>query len=66
MHNITADIDEIRSRNRALGLARELIPELRRRGFRFVRFDEIPQVTRAVSVSAQGVQAASDGSNEDC
>ncbi|QEH34770.1 Bifunctional xylanase/deacetylase precursor [Aquisphaera giovannonii] len=44
MHDSTADIEEIRRRNRALGLARALIPELRRRGYRFVRLDEIPRV----------------------
>jgi hypothetical protein len=27
MHDSTADIDEIRSRNRALGLARRLVPD---------------------------------------
>jgi peptidoglycan/xylan/chitin deacetylase (PgdA/CDA1 family) len=46
MHDSTADIDEIRSRNRALHLARVLVPELRRRGYRFVRLDEIPDVAR--------------------
>jgi peptidoglycan/xylan/chitin deacetylase (PgdA/CDA1 family) len=63
MHDSTADIDEIRSRNRALGLARELVPELRCRGFRFMRLDAIPQVARATSVSAQSVQAASGDSH---
>jgi peptidoglycan/xylan/chitin deacetylase (PgdA/CDA1 family) len=58
MHDSTADIDELRSRNRALGLARQLVPELRRRGFRFVRLDAIPQVARATSISPQLVQAA--------
>jgi peptidoglycan/xylan/chitin deacetylase (PgdA/CDA1 family) len=51
MHDSTADIDEIRARNQALGLARELVPELRRRGFRFVRLDMIPQVARAAGGS---------------
>ncbi len=53
MHDGTADIDWIRARNRALDLARELVPELRRRGFRFVRLDAIPQVLSLTSVSAQ-------------
>ena len=47
MHDSTADIDEIRHRNQALGLARILVPELQRRGYRFVRLDEIPQIASA-------------------
>jgi hypothetical protein len=44
MHDSTADIDEIQSCNQALGLARALLPELRRRGYRFVRLDAVPQI----------------------
>lgn len=54
MHDSTADIDEIRLRNRALGLARVLVPELRRRGYRFIRLDAIPQVLSAVGVTPLG------------
>jgi peptidoglycan/xylan/chitin deacetylase (PgdA/CDA1 family) len=59
MHDSTADIDAIRARNQALGLARELVPELRRRGFQFVRLDAIPQVASIASGSTQWVQTAS-------
>jgi peptidoglycan/xylan/chitin deacetylase (PgdA/CDA1 family) len=61
MHDSTADIDEIRSRNRALGLARSLVPELRRRGYRFVRLDEVPQVASAARVSSATTLVACDG-----
>lgn len=63
MHDSTADIDEIRPRNQALGLARTLVPELRRRGYRFVRLDAVPQVASAARVSAQWTLVASDGSH---
>jgi peptidoglycan/xylan/chitin deacetylase (PgdA/CDA1 family) len=62
MHDSTADIDEIRARNRALGLARALVPELRRRGYQFVRLDAIPQVAAAARGSAHRTLVASDGS----
>jgi peptidoglycan/xylan/chitin deacetylase (PgdA/CDA1 family) len=42
LHDSTADIDEIRVRNRALDMVRGLVPELRRRGYRFVRVDAVP------------------------
>lgn len=61
MHDSTADIDEIRPRNRALGLARLLVPELRRRGYRFVRLDAIPQVASAARVTSQWTLVARDG-----
>lgn len=51
MHDSTADIDAIRPRNRALGLVRRLVPELRRRGFRFVRLDQVPQIAAAARVA---------------
>jgi peptidoglycan/xylan/chitin deacetylase (PgdA/CDA1 family) len=62
MHDSTADIDEIRLRNRALGLARGLVPELRRRGYRFMRLDAVPQVASAARVSSQWTLVACDGS----
>jgi peptidoglycan/xylan/chitin deacetylase (PgdA/CDA1 family) len=61
MHDSTADIDEIRTRNQALALAQWLVPRLRRRGFRFVRLDEIPQVVSAMKVTRQLVLASHDG-----
>src|SRR5207248_8702146 len=62
MHDSTADVDEIRARNQALPLARALVPELQRRGYRFVRLDAIPQVASAARVSAQWTLAARDRS----
>ena len=61
LHDSTADIDEIRPRNRALGLVRALVPELRRRGYRFVRLDAVPQVASAARVSHELTLAAHDG-----
>lgn len=61
MHDSTADIDEIRPKNQALGLARTLVPELLRRGYRFVRLDQVPQVAAAAAVSALVVLRTSDG-----
>lgn len=61
MHDSTADIDEIRPRNQALRLARALVPELRSRGYRFVRLDAVPQVASAVRVGRQVSLAAADG-----
>jgi hypothetical protein len=53
MHDSTADIDEIRFRNQALGLDRALLPWLRRRGYRFVRLDAVPQVAQRAGISAR-------------
>jgi peptidoglycan/xylan/chitin deacetylase (PgdA/CDA1 family) len=61
MHDSTADIVEIRQRNRALRLARVLVPELRRRGYRFARLDAIPQVASAARVSSLWTLVAYDG-----
>ena len=61
MHDSTADIDELRPRNRALELARVLIPELRARGYRFVRLDQVPQVASAALVSFTVTLTACDG-----
>jgi peptidoglycan/xylan/chitin deacetylase (PgdA/CDA1 family) len=55
MHDSTADIEAIRARNQALGLVRLLIPVLRRRGFRFVRLDTVPQVARAARMPRSSV-----------
>jgi peptidoglycan/xylan/chitin deacetylase (PgdA/CDA1 family) len=41
MHDSTADSDEIRAANRAFDLTRALVPELRRRGYRFVGLDAV-------------------------
>jgi peptidoglycan/xylan/chitin deacetylase (PgdA/CDA1 family) len=61
MHDSTADIDEIRLRNRALGLARSLVPELLHRGYQFVRLDTIPQVASAARVTFQLTLVHADG-----
>lgn len=61
MHDNTADIPEIRARNRALELVRSLVPELLKRGYRFVRLDEVPQVASAARVSSMLALAALDG-----
>ncbi len=61
MHDSTADIDEIRTKNQALGLARWLVPRLRQLGFRFVRLDEVPQVVSAMKVSRQYLLASHEG-----
>ena len=61
MHDSTADIDEIRPKNQALGLARTLVPELLRRGYRFVRLDQVPQIAAAAAVSDLVVLRTSDG-----
>jgi peptidoglycan/xylan/chitin deacetylase (PgdA/CDA1 family) len=61
MHDNTADIEELRPRNRALGLTRILVPELRRLGYRFVRLDAVPQVASAARVSFQLILTAHDG-----
>lgn len=53
MHDSTADIDEIRTRNQALAMAQILVPELLRRGFRFVRLDAVPLVVAAGRVDEQ-------------
>ena len=61
MHDSTADIDQIRIKNQALGLAQWLVPRLRRLGFRFVRLDEVPQVVSAMKVSFQAVLTSHEG-----
>jgi peptidoglycan/xylan/chitin deacetylase (PgdA/CDA1 family) len=60
MHDSTADIAEIRPRNWALGVVRRLVPELRRRGYRFVRLDAIPQVASAARGSTATTLVARD------
>jgi hypothetical protein len=42
-------------------LVRSLVPELRRRGFRFVRLDDVPLVTSAARVSIALALTACDG-----
>lgn len=61
MHDNTADIPEIRRRNRALEMARSLVPELQKRGYQFVRLDEVPQAASAVRVDSMLTLTALDG-----
>lgn len=61
MHDNTADIPEIRARNRALGMVRSLVPELRKLGYRFVRLDEVPQAASAARVDAMLTLTTLDG-----
>jgi hypothetical protein len=53
MRDSIADIDAFRSRNQARGLDRALIPELRRRGYRFVQLDAVPQVAQRTGISTR-------------
>lgn len=62
MHDSTADIPEIRPRNQALGMARILVPQLRKRGYRFLRLDTVPQIASAAQVSEFWTLTALDGS----
>jgi len=61
MHDSTADIPEIRVRNRALELVRSLAPELLKRNYRFIRLDEVPQVASAARVGSLLTLATLDG-----
>lgn len=61
MHDNTADIPEIRARNRALGMVRWLVPELQKRGYRFIRLDEVPQAASAARVDAMLTLTTLDG-----
>jgi chitooligosaccharide deacetylase len=51
MHDCTADQDVIRVRNRTFELIQLLVPELRKRGYRFARLDQVPEVAAATSTS---------------
>ena len=42
-------------------MTRRLVPELKRKGYRFARLDEIPQVRTAALVRLQVVLASDDG-----
>lgn len=61
MHDNTADIPEIRVRNRALELVHILIPTLLKRGYQFIRLDDVPQATSAARVNSLLTLTASDG-----
>jgi hypothetical protein len=50
-----------RERNQTLAMTKRLVPALKRRGYRFVRLDEIPQVQTAALVRSQVVLAVEGG-----
>ena len=54
MHD-SSEEDDVRPKNQTLRMSQVLVPELKRRGYRFVRLDEIPQVRSAAMVRAQVV-----------
>jgi peptidoglycan/xylan/chitin deacetylase (PgdA/CDA1 family) len=60
MHDSSED-DGLRPRNQTMLMTKSMVPELRRRGYRFVRLDEIPQVRSAARVRSQVVLGAEDG-----
>ncbi len=57
MHDSSEDAD-MRPRNQTYRMTRHLVPLLRRRGFRFVALDEVPQAVTASFVRSQVVLAA--------
>ncbi|HWE36106.1 MAG TPA: polysaccharide deacetylase family protein [Isosphaeraceae bacterium] len=60
MHDSSED-DALRPRNQTYLMTRAMVPELKRRGYRFVRLDEVPQARTAALVRSQVVLADEDG-----
>jgi hypothetical protein len=60
MHDSSED-DVLRARNQTLLMTKRMVPELKRKGYRFVRLDEIPQVRTAAMVRSRLVLATPDG-----
>lgn len=60
MHDSSED-DAMRPRNRTDAMTRAMVPELKRRGFRFVRLDDVPQARTAALVRSQAVLTTEDG-----
>ena len=60
MHDSSED-GNLRARNKTLLMTRLMIPELKRRGYRFVRLDEVPQVRTAALVRSQVVLTSNNG-----
>ena len=50
----SSEQEEIRARNRTAELTMHLVPELKQRGYRFVRLDETPQARAAAEIAARG------------
>ncbi len=57
MHDSSED-PAMRARNQTYLMTRHLVPDLKRRGFRFIRLDEVPQVVSAAGVRSLIVLAA--------
>ncbi len=51
----------VRPRNRTVQMTKLLVPVLKRRGYRFVRLDEVPQVRSAARVTSQLTLRTADG-----
>jgi hypothetical protein len=60
MHDSSED-DALRPRNQTLLMTKRMVPALKRKGYRFVGLDEIPQVRTAALVRSQVVLAADGG-----
>jgi peptidoglycan/xylan/chitin deacetylase (PgdA/CDA1 family) len=60
MHD-SSEEDHVRPRNRALEMARVLVPELFRRGYRFIGLDQVPQVRSATRVTTLAALGTPDG-----
>jgi peptidoglycan/xylan/chitin deacetylase (PgdA/CDA1 family) len=60
MHD-SSDDDALRPRNQTMLMTKRMVPELKRKGYRFVRLDEIPQVRTAAPVRSQVVLAVDGG-----
>jgi peptidoglycan/xylan/chitin deacetylase (PgdA/CDA1 family) len=59
-HDSSED-DALRLRNQTMLMTKKMVPELKRRGYRFVRLDEIPQVRSAAMVRSQVMLGAEGG-----
>jgi len=60
MHDSSED-EFLRARNQTMRMTKEMVPQLKRKGYRFVRLDEIPQVRTAALVRSRVVLAADGG-----
>ena len=61
IHDSTADLEDVRSRNQGLALTMTLVPLLKERGFRFLRLDDVPQVASAAAVAYESAFRTSSG-----
>lgn len=56
MHDSSED-EFVRSRNQTMQMTKILVPELKKRGYRFVRLDVVPQVRKAIAKLGRPVLA---------